>query len=402
MSHPTVLIVGASLAGLRAAEALRSEGFTDRIVLVGDEVHRPYDRPPLSKKVLTGELNPHDVMLATQRSEDGRELDIEWLLGRAATALDPAARVVTFDDGTESVYDGLIVATGATPRRLSGWADVDGVHVLRSLDDSVSLREQLAGSSPTVAVVGAGFIGVEVAAACRSLGLDVTVLEGLAGPMIRGIGSQMARVCAALHRDRGVELRLGVQVEGPVVGDDGSIRGVRLQDGEIVEADLVVMAVGATPATGWLEGSGLDLSLGLVCDATCRAAPRVYGAGDVASWESVRAGRQMRVEHWENAQTMGQHAARSLMAELAGTVAESYDPVPWFWSDQHGVKLHVAGSITEAAEVRITRGSIEEQRFLAVFGENGQVTGAFAMNMAGPLMRVRMQIAAGLAWGDAG
>ncbi|MGE5211797.1 MAG: NAD(P)/FAD-dependent oxidoreductase, partial [Acidobacteriota bacterium] len=275
-----VVVVGASLAGLRAAETLRQHEVANSIVVVGDEVHRPYDRPPLSKKVLSGEWEPDRIHLRQADAFD--DLDVEWRLGSAATALDLRAREVGLADGSVLGFDGLVIATGAHPRRLAGQDSFDHVHELRTLDDALALRAEITPGGRRVVVIGAGFIGLEAAATAKMLGNDVVVLEGAAAPLIRGLGAEMGEAIADLHRAHGVDVRCGVFIEG-LTAD-----GVRLVGGEVVRADAVVVGIGVTPNTQWLEGSGLRLRDGVVCDANLSAldvsgevVPGVFAAGDV-------------------------------------------------------------------------------------------------------------------------
>src|SRR6478752_6839786 len=349
MALQTVVVVGASLAGLRATEALRRDGYDGRLVLIGAEPHLPYDRPPLSKQLLAGEWEAQDLAL---RRAEYDELQLDLRLGVRATALDAAAKVLTLDpgDGTrqELAFDGALLATGATPRTLPNTPDLEGIFVLRTVDDALDLRARL-DSNPRVVVVGAGFIGSEVAATCRGRGLQVTVLEALPAPLVRGLGETLGMVCGELHRDHGVDLRLGVGVAA--IEGDGRVERVRLDDGATVEADIVVVGVGVAPVTEWLEGSGLTLDNGVVCDETLLAAPGVVAAGDVARWPNRRFGETMRVEHWENAQEQGEHAARTLLGR-----SEPYQPVPWFWSDQYDRKIQLAGRNRPDDEVQIVDG----------------------------------------------
>ena len=335
-------------------------------------------------------------MLAGTRAPDDATLDVdpgldaEWRLGVRATALDLDARTVTCDDGDALRFDGLVIATGAAPRRVPGWPDeLEGVHVLRSLDDCLSLRAALERGPQRVAVVGAGFIGCEVASTARTLGLDVTVVEPLPAPCIRGLGETMGGFVADLHREHGVDLRVSAVVEG--IDGDGRAKRLRLADGSTVDADIVVVGIGVSPVTGWLEGSGLTLDDGVVCDATCAAAPGVVAAGDVCRWEHPRYGR-IRVEHWENAIEQGDHAARTLLAHLAGGTGEPFAPVPWFWSDQFGRKLQLAGRAPADATVDVVEGSVEERRFLATYSSDGEVVAVLGVNMPAKVMRWRAEL----------
>jgi NADPH-dependent 2,4-dienoyl-CoA reductase/sulfur reductase-like enzyme len=263
-------------------------------------------------------------------------------------------------------FDGVIVATGGVVRRLPGQPDWRGVHVLRSLSDSLSLRDELT-SGRRVVVIGAGFIGLEVAATARTRGCDVTVLEGAPAPLIRGLGAEMGQVIARIHELNGVSVRCGVKVDGFVEGEPGTVAGIRLTDGDVVPADVVVVGVGVSPATGWLESSGLELRDGVVCDENLRAAPRVYAAGDVARWPNRLLGREVRVEHWTNASEQGAAAARNLLAESRGEVGAPYESVPFFWSDQFTIRIQFLGRAEGDETVEIVAGSPDENSFVALY-----------------------------------
>ncbi len=390
----TIAIAGASLAGLRAAETLRHEGYDGRIVLVGSEAHLPYDRPPLSKELLAGEWEPDQTALRKQPYDD---LDLDLLLGRRATGLDAVERVLDLD-GDESVsFDGLVVATGARPRTLPGTPPLDGIFLLRTLDDCLAIRARL-DARPSVVVIGAGFIGSEVAATCRGRGLDVTVLEMLPVPMERGVGPVIGDVCGQLHRDHGVDLRCGVAVAG-FAGSE-RVEQVLLADGSAIDADLVVVGVGVTPETRWLEGSGLTLDDGVVCDETLLAAPGIVAAGDVARWPNpLFDGARMRLEHWTNATEQGVAAARRLLADDAS--AEPFAPVPFVWSDQYDVKIQTVGWIRGDDEVAIVDGSLDERRFVAVFGRASRLVGALGFSRPRIVMQYRRMIAERASWQDA-
>ena len=391
----TIVIVGASLAGLRAAETLRREGYDDRVVLLGAEQHLPYDRPPLSKELLAGEWEPDQIGLRKQPYDD---LGLELRLGRRATGLDASARVVELDDGETLPFDGLVVATGARPRMLPGTPALEGIFVLRTLDDCLAIRSRL-DTRPRVVVIGAGFIGSEAAATCRRRGLDVTVLEMLPTPLARAVGPIVGDACGRLHRDHGVDLRCGVTVAG-FEGRD-RVERVRLADGSAIEADLVVVGVGVAPETAWLEGSGLALDDGIVCDATCLAAPGVVAAGDVARWPNpLFDGESMRVEHWTNATEQGVAAARRLLVDDSGN-AEEFAPVPFVWSDQYDVKIQVVGSIRGDDDVAVADGSFDEHRFVALFGRGGRLVGALGFSRPRLVMQYRRMIAERTSWEDA-
>jgi NADPH-dependent 2,4-dienoyl-CoA reductase/sulfur reductase-like enzyme len=380
-----VVVVGASLAGLSALETLRQEGFDGDLIAVGAETHLPYDRPPLSKQVLQGQWEPEKTVLRDEGQYDA--LGVSWHLGRRATGLDPVARTVTLDDGEPLAYDGLVIATGAIPRWLPGSRELAGVHVLRTLDECLALRAELETAS-RLCVVGAGFIGAEVAASDRVRGVDVTVLEALPAPLARAFPAELGAACAALHLDQGVDLRCGVTVAG-FEGND-RVTGVRLGDGPVVDADVVVVGIGVVPETGWLEASGLTLDNGVVCDSTCAtSAPGVVAAGDIARWPNNLFGETMRVEHWSNAVEQGAAAAKRLLA------------APYFWSDQYDTKIQFLGRCLPTDEVRVVDGSIEEGRFVALFGRDGRLMGALAFNRPRLLMGYRKLLAAKTSFDDA-
>jgi 3-phenylpropionate/trans-cinnamate dioxygenase ferredoxin reductase subunit len=389
----TVLVVGASLAGLRGAEALRRQGYDGRLILVGDEPHPPYDRPPLSKEVIRGEREPGAIALA--EPESLAELSIELRTGVRAASLDRARRRVALATGEEIGFDGLLVATGARARPLPGTPPLAGVFTLRTLDDCLAIRAALSGS-PRVVVVGAGFIGAEVAASCRALGLCVTVLEALPSPMARVLNVEVGSVCAAIHRDHGVDVRLGAGVAA--IEGSARVERVRLRDGSCIDADLVVVGIGAVPETGWLAGSGLALDDGVVCDERCAAAPDVVAAGDVARWLHPGYGEHVRIEHWTNAVEMAEAAAARL---LHGDAAPPFAPVPFVWSDQYGVKIQATGRIRPGDDMVVAHGSLEERRFVALFGSQGRLQGALAMNRVSKLMGYRRLLREGASWEEA-
>jgi len=391
----TVVVVGASLAGLRATETLRREGFDGRIVLVGAEPHLPYDRPPLSKQLLAGEWEPQELAL---RRAPYDELEVELRLGVRATALDAAARVLTLEGGETIAFDGALLATGAAPRTLPGMPALDGIFLLRTVDDALDLRARL-DTGPRVVVVGAGFIGSEVAATCRLRGLQVTVLEALPAPLVRGLGPVLGMVCGELHRDHGVDLRLGVGVAA--IEGDGRVERVRLDDGATVDADVVVVGVGVAPVTEWLEGSGLALDDGIVCDETLLAAPGIVAAGDVARWPNpLFDGELMRLEHWTNAAEQGVAAARRLLV-AEGDEPDVYAPVPFVWSDQYDRKIQTVGHFRGDDEMEVVYGTLEERRFVSVFGRNGRLVGALGFSMPAKVMQYRKMIEERATFADA-
>lgn len=386
------LVVGASQAGLNAARALRRLGFDGDLTVVGDEPHPPYDRPPLSKQVLAGTWGPERAALLLDADA---ELDITWRLGRRATALDVERRTVALDDGDEVPYDGLVLACGARPRTLPGTDGLAGVHTLRTLDDALAVHAAVAAGG-RVLVVGAGFIGAEVAATCRGLGAEVTMVEPLPVPLGRVLGDEVGTVVADVHREHGVDVRTGVGVER-LEGDD-RVTGAVLADGSTVACDVAVVGIGVVPNTDWLAGSGLALDDGIVADATCRAGPGIVVAGDVARWFHPRYGEHVRVEHWDNAIAMGAHAAATLLAD---DDAAPFVPMPWFWSDQYDRKLMLAGRVQGADEVRVVDGSLDGRRFVALYRRGDEVVAALGMNRPAPLARWRVRLAEPVGWGEA-
>jgi NADPH-dependent 2,4-dienoyl-CoA reductase/sulfur reductase-like enzyme len=393
-----VVIVGASLAGLRAAETLRTEGFEGSVVLIGAERHLPYDRPPLSKKLLGGEWEPDRIAL--RKPDEYASLDFEMRLGERATALDVHARRVTLASGENIAYDGLVIATGSAPRRLPNQPELAGVFELRTLDDCLALRAEFDRSPSRVLVIGAGFIGAEVAATARSRGLEVSVVEALPVPLVRGLGSEMGHACAEIHRDHGVDLHLGTGVER--FEGSGRVEAVRLGDGSVVPADVVVVGVGVAPVTDWLADSGLDLRDGVVCDATLNAgAPDVFAAGDVARWPNTLFGDEMRLEHWTNAAEQGAAAAHNLLATWAGGAGAAYAPVPFFWSDQYDSRFQFVGRGSGDDDVQVVHGSLAERRFVALYGRAGQLRGALGLSMPKQLMPYRKLLAAEATWIEA-
>ena len=394
MVRSAVTIVGASLAGYWAAETLRRDGFEGRISLIGDEHHAPYDRPPLSKKYLAGDLDDDRLALAT--AERLADLQLDLRLGCSATGLDVAGRTLEVD-GAGEPFDGLVIATGTRCRTLPGTAGLAGVHTLRTRDDAAAIRDALADGARRLMVVGAGFIGAEVASTAIGRGVEVTMVEALEAPFGRVLGVEMGAVMADVHRHHGVDLRTGVGVD-EVLGD-GRVAGVRLADGATLDVDLLLVGIGVVPNTEWLEGSGLTLDNGVVCDGTCLAAPGVVAAGDVARWPNPRYGELMRVEHWDNAVQQGVHAARRLLQ--SDEEATPFAPVPWFWSDQYDRKVQLAGRPHPDDEVRVVAGSTAEHRFAAFYGRDGRFTAALGMNRPRQVMQSKGLLEAGASWDEA-
>ena len=391
----SVTVVGASLAGMRAAEALRREGFDGTVTVVGDETDAPYDRPPLSKQVLAGEWPPERVALYD--NDTLADLRLSWRLGRRAVGFDAASRTVTLDDGERLTSDGVVIATGARTRTLRGTESLAGVYTLRTLADSLAIRAEFDATPGRVVVVGAGFIGAEVAATARDRGLDVTMVEMAETPLERVLGAAMGGVCAEVHVDHGVDLRLGVGVES--LSGTGRVEQVVLTDGTRLDADVVVVGVGVIPNTDWLEGSGLEIANGVVCDETCLAAPGVVAAGDVARWPNRLFGESMRVEHWDNAIGQGTAAARRLLAGDGG--GEPFAPVPWFWSDQYDRKIQLAGRSGPNDEVVVVTGEPAERRFAAIYGRAGRIVAVLGFNRPRHVMQYRRLIAKGASWDEA-
>ncbi|MGY1693166.1 NAD(P)/FAD-dependent oxidoreductase [Geodermatophilus sp. SYSU D01105] len=380
---PTVAVVGASLAGLSAARALREQSYEGRIVVIGDEVHAPYDRPPLSKGFLAGTASLDDIALGVP---DDDTLGLEWRLGTTAVGLDPATRSVLLSDGGEVRADGVVLATGARARRLPGSEGLDGVHVLRSLDDAVALREDLVAGGRLV-VIGAGFIGAEVASTARTLGLEVTVVETLPVPLAGPLGADMGAVCAGLHADHGTRLLVGTGVAG-LVGT-GRVEAVELTDGRRLPADVVVVGIGAIPNTEWLAGSGVALGNGVLTDARgATSTPGVVAVGDCAATWSASAERHVRIEHWTNALEQPATAA----ATLLGAGAPGPTPVPYFWSDQYGARIQFAGSRREGDVARVVEGSCADRSFLVVYERDGHPVAVLGMNQPRLFTRWRRQL----------
>ena len=400
----SVIVVGASLAGWRATETLRAEGFQGSIALIGEERHLPYDRPPLSKQVLAGTWPPEKAVLADKRRSS--ELRVHEVLGRRAVHLDVDARSVEVDDGSTLAADGIVLATGAAPRLLpstEGLGPRDGLFVLRTLDDSLALRAAVTAADQTrVVIVGAGFIGAEVASTCVGLGCRVTVLEVMEIPLANILGPLVGAHCGSLHGANGVELRTGVAVESIVKGDglDASLH-VRLVGGECLEADVIVVGIGVTPSTTWLETSDLMLDNGVVCDDKLFAADGIVSAGDMARWMWRHDGEEesTRIEHWEVAAGAGLAAARNLLAGRDD--ATSFAPVPYFWSDQFGVRFQVLGSPRGDDEVELVDGSFEEGKFVALYGRKGRLRAVMAIGRPRLLMGYRPLLQAGCGWDDA-
>lgn len=379
-------MVGASLAGLSAARSLRGQGYDGRLVVVGDELHRPYDRPPLSKEFLAGTLGEAELALET----DGEDLRADWLLGVRATGLDHAARTLRLSDGQEVRADGVVIATGAAARTLPGSEGLAGVHTLRTLDDARALRDELARGGRLV-VIGGGFIGAEVASTAQALGLDVTVVEAAPTPLAGPLGETMGAIVSALHADHGVRLECGVGVKG--LSGETRVDAVLLEDGRGIPADIVVVGVGARPNVEWLEGSGIALDNGVKCGADGRTSlAGVVAVGDCANWYDPRAGFHRRIEHWTGARERPDAAIAALLA--GGAVEPGMPRPPYFWSDQYGVKIQFAGHAAGADSVTIEAGGAVDRDVLAVYRRAGDPVAVLGMNQPRLFMRWRKQLAA--------
>ncbi|MCP9988000.1 FAD-dependent oxidoreductase [Streptomyces sudanensis] len=397
-----LVIVGASLAGLRAAEVLRAEGFAGTLTIVGDEPHLPYDRPPLSKQVLASADRPAAPELPLPKA-----LGARWHLGRAAVGLDPETRTVVLADGTLLPYDGLLVATGSAAR---SWpadrpAPPAGVLTLRTWDDTLALRDRLVPGQRLV-VVGAGFLGGEIADSARARGLDVTLVEASAQPLERAIGTTAGAFIAALHREAGIDLRTNTTVTDFQAGADGRLTGVRLSDGSLLPADVAVLALGAVPATGWLAGSGLALEGGVHCDDRLRAlrpdgsvVPGVFAAGDVARVpQPLAGGAPLALGHWTNAVEQGTAAAHALLSPDA---PEPFTGIPSFWSDLHNVRIRSVGLPAAADEARVVEHDPVARRLEVAYHRAGQLVGAMTIGRTSRLAAYRAELQERLACQEA-
>lgn len=376
-----IVIVGGGLAAARTAEQLRRAEYAGPVTIVSDEDHLPYDRPPLSKEVLRAETD--DVTL--KPAEFYREKHITVLLGKAARSIDTTARTVTLADGSEVDYDELVIATGLVPKRIPSFPALAGIHVLRSFDESLALRKE-AMSARHAVVIGAGFIGCEVAASLRSMEVDVVLVEPQPAPLASVLGERIGELVARVHRTEGVDVRCGVGVAE--VRGSGQVEQVVLSDGTELDADLVVVGIGSRPATSWLEGSGIDVDNGVVCDAAGRAsAPHVWAIGDVASWRN-HMNDQVRVEHWSNVADQ----ARALVPAILGHAAPSTVSVPYFWSDQYDIKIQCLGEPEATDVVHVVED--DGRRFLAFYERDGLVAGVVGGGMPGKVIKMRAKIAA--------
>jgi NADPH-dependent 2,4-dienoyl-CoA reductase/sulfur reductase-like enzyme len=390
-----VAIIGASLAGLSAARALRSQGFGGRVTVVGDETRRPYDRPPLSKEFLAGEMVETDLAL----EDDDDDLQAEWLLGAAATKLDTDSGAVELADGTRFYADGVVIATGSRARRWPGCESMAGVHVIRTIDDAIALRADMRPGAALV-VIGAGFIGAEVASTARKLGMTVTVVEAAPTPLGVQLGSRLGAVVAEAHSANGTTLICGVGVAG-LTGENRALRspacvdrvtGVDLADGRHLPADVVVVGIGGVPNIEWLAGSGLELGNGVICGPAGQTAmPNVVAVGDCAAWQDTSTGVAHRVEHWTGALERPAIAVATLLA--GGVDMGAVVKAPYFWSDQYGSRIQFAGIADPDDEVTIEEGSCDDRCFLATYRRDGRLVAVLGVDQPRLFTRWRRQLA---------
>nr|WP_231607649.1 FAD-dependent oxidoreductase [Streptacidiphilus albus] len=394
-----IVVVGASAAGLSAAEGLRAHGFDGPLTLVGAEDQLPYDRPPLSKQLLQGDWEPDRLELRSRAALAALELDLR--LGRPATALHTGRREVRLATGERLRYRALVIATGSTPRLLPGTspgaAPAPGTHTLRTLGDALALRRTLRRTRRLV-IVGSGFIGNEVAAVAAGLGVDVALVSATRIPLSDAVGEEIGAFLARTHREHGVRLHTGVRARRVLV-EEGRTCGVELQDGTSLPADTVLLAVGAGPAVDWLVGSGLTVDDGVRCDATLCAGPGVWAAGDVARWTHPRTGLPTRIEHRTNAAEQGLAVARNILAPPGG--AEVFDPVPYVWSDLYGLRVQIYGRTRGADEVRVVEGSTEAGRLVALCRADGRVGGVIGVNLPRQTRNHRALVARRAPWDEA-
>jgi 3-phenylpropionate/trans-cinnamate dioxygenase ferredoxin reductase component len=373
--NPAYVIVGASLAGAKAAQTLREEGFRGPVILIGEETKRPYERPALSKDYLMGKAERESIYVHPE--EWYGEHDVDLRLGVAATSIDPSAHEVLLGDGSRVGYTRLLLATGSSPRRLQvPGADLDGVLYLRSVEDSDRIRQAFQ-TAKRVIVIGAGWIGLETAAAARNAGVEVTILETAELPLLRVLGKEVAQVFADLHREHGVDLRLGVGV-AEITRAGSRATGVRLSDGSQISADAVIVGIGITPNTQLGEAAGLEVNDGIRVDQSLRSSdPDIYAAGDVASAYHPLLRRYIRVEHWANALNQPQAAARSMLGQEV-----SYDLIPYFYTDQYDLGMEYAGYVDPGGYDEVLfRGDVGNREFIAFWLADGRVLAGMNVNI---------------------
>ncbi|MBF9071574.1 NAD(P)/FAD-dependent oxidoreductase [Streptacidiphilus fuscans] len=390
-----VVVVGAAAGGLATADSLRQQGFAGHITLIGDELHLPYDRPPLSKQLLTGQWEPEQLLLRSESDIGALGLDLR--LGVAATSLDPRLGTVTLADGSAVRYDALVIATGVRPRPFPGGENTAGVHVLRTVEDALTLRDRLQPGRRLV-VVGGGFVGTEVAAAARQRGVDVALVEPEPVPLARSIGEDAGRFLAELHLSNGVRIHTGVRAVA-LDTSGGAVTGVRLDDGRQLPADDVLVATGTLPNTDWLRGSGLDVSDGVVCDAYSRCAPGVHAVGDVARWYNGLFGCAMRVEHRATASEQGISVAHNILYPAS---PRPFTPVPYFWTDQYHLKIQSYGYLRGHEETALLDGDLADGRALIGYRRGRRLSGVLSINMPFKAIRPwRTALTRRTEWADA-
>jgi len=383
LTEQRIVIVGAGLGGLRVAEGLRQAGHRGPIVLLGAESELPYDRPPLSKQVLRGEKE------LVYLREEYDSLGLDFRRGVSAQSLDVAGHRVTLDDGSVLEYDAVVIATGAVPRVLPETEGYENVHVLRTANDAYVLREELTRAKH-LTIVGGGFIGCEVAASARAMGVEVTIVEILTRPLIRVLGDAVSQLVSDIHVDHGVDIHGATSIA--TFHGEGRLTGVTLTDGTEIKTDVLLAGLGVTPDVGWLEGSGLEIDNGVICDEFCQAAPGVWAVGDVARWRHVGLDELRRLEHWTNAADMASAVAMNIVAPDGER--QPYLPVPYVWSDQYDVKIQSVGFFRESDDVTLLKVG-PKQKQVAIYGRDGKLTGAVGFSAPAPVMRLRQLLVDG-------
>ncbi|NUT90606.1 MAG: FAD-dependent oxidoreductase [Saccharothrix sp.] len=382
-----VVIAGGGLAGLRAGERLRELGFQGEIVIVSAERHLPYHRPALSKEAINGELHASDLRLTISR-----ELNAIWRLGTAATHLETDRRVVGLPGGEELSYDGLIIATGVEPRHLQGAPRQDPrIHVLRTVDDAVAIKQAINSTQGLVVVIGGGLIGCEMAASVKMMGRDVAIVSRSSTLLGSAVGKNIADTVTEAHRARGVRMAMGVKIRHWMPQAGGV--AIHLSDGQVFVAAVVVIAVGASPSVAWLRGSGLVLEDGVLCDPTCHVVggTDVVAAGDVARWPNLRFGGQpRRVEHWLNAVEMGRAAAENLLAGRESS--RPFTPVPRFWTEQYGMRIQGSGLPSMGKDTTTLAGSKKDHRTITGFVDGGRLVGMVGLDAPTAMIKLSMEL----------
>ncbi|WP_067437560.1 NAD(P)/FAD-dependent oxidoreductase [Nocardioides jensenii] len=385
----SVLVIGGSVAGIAVADGLRSQGYQGAVTVVDADPSLPYDKPPLSKHALKEDWDPIKGLLRPEEHYAAK--DIELVTGRTAVALDAVRRTVRFDDGSERQADHVVLATGVRARLLPEELMLPGVHAIRTAADSAAVRAALA-DRPRLVVIGGGFIGAEAASVAAGMGLEVTIVEALPLPFQHLFGADVAEAMAGWHRAAGVRLECGVMVAG-IEGAE-RVERVRLTDGRVLEVDLVLLGLGAVPAVDWLDGSGLDLDNGITCDEDGRTGlPGIWAAGDAATWRNPVTGDHVRVEHWTTAKEQGAAVAHNIARP--DEPARGAGPVPYFWSDQHGLRVQFLGTSAGHDATHLVHGSFDEPEFVVLYAREGRIIGALGVAAARHVMKYRTAISAG-------